>query len=669
MNINKKDAFDRISQLKETINFHNHRYYVLDSPEISDAEYDRLMRELQVIENEFPELVTPNSPTQRVGAPPLDSFGTVEHAKPMLSLQNAMNADELLEFDKRIKRFLKNDKDIGYVAEPKMDGLAVELTYEKGVFTIGSTRGDGFRGENVTLNLKTVKAIPLILRAPADRKMPEKIDIRGEVFLALHPFNNLNKEREKSGEPAFANPRNAAAGSLRQLDSKVTAKRPLDIYCYGLGDTKGISFESHRESLQALKDYGIKVNPLIKSCANIEEAIRYFEEMAEQRKALPYEIDGVVIKVNHLKLQAELGEISRSPRWAIAVKFQPVQENTTIMDIFASVGRTGALTPVAKLTPVKIGGVIVSRATLHNQDEVDRKDARVGDTVVIQRAGDVIPEVVAVIKSKRPPESKPYRLPQSCPVCGGQVIKEEAFHRCINSSCPAQVKESISHFASKDGMDIDGLGFKHIEQMVEKELIQNSADLYHLTKEDILTLERFAEKSAQNIIDAIEKSRETTLPRLIYSLGIRNVGIHTARVLAEEFGNIDNLKDATEERLVQIRDIGPEVAGSITDFFKEENNLALIDKLICGGVTYETIGKVRGGKFEGKTFVLTGSLESYSRSDAKALIEAEGGKVSGSVSKKTDYVVAGDAPGSKHDNAVELGITILDERAFKVLVS
>ena len=651
MTMDKKDAVDRISQLKERITYHNHRYYVLDAPEVSDAEYDRLMRELQAIENEFTELVTSDSPTQKVGAPPLDSFGTVEHGMPMLSLQNAMNADELREFDKRIKRFLENDKDIGYVAEPKMDGLAVELTYEKGRFTIGSTRGDGFKGENVTLNLKTVKAIPLTLRTSADRKMPDKLDIRGEVFLALDPFNRLNKEREKSGEPAFANPRNAAAGSLRQLDSKVTAKRPLDIYCYGLGDTRGITFESHGESLQALKDYGIKVNPLIKSCANIEEAVRYFEEMAEQRKTLPYEIDGVVIKVNDLKLQAELGEISRSPRWAIAAKFQPMQENTIIIDIFASVGRTGALTPVAKLEPVKVGGVIVSRATLHNQDEVDRKDVRVGDTVVIQRAGDVIPEVVAVIKSKRPAESKAYRLPQNCPVCGGQVIKEEAFQRCINSSCPAQVKESIRHFAGKDGMDIDGLGFKHIEQMVEKGLIRNSADLYHLTKEDILTLERFAEKSAQNIVDAIEKSRRTTLPRLIYSLGIRNVGIHTARVLAEEYGNIENLKEATEERLIQIRDIGPEVARSITDFFKEKNNLTLINKLISGGVAYEATEKVSGGKFEGKTFVITGTLESYSRSDAKALIEAEGGKVSGSVSKKTITIegvvqIDGDCVGS-----------------------
>ncbi|MBE9502645.1 MAG: NAD-dependent DNA ligase LigA [Proteobacteria bacterium] len=667
--MDKKDAFDRIRQLKETLNYHNHCYYVLDSPEVSDAEYDRLMRELQAIESEFPELVAPDSPTQRVGAPPLDSFGTVEHAMPMLSLQNAMNADELREFDKRIKRFLKIDKDIGYVAEPKMDGLAVELTYEKGRLSIGSTRGDGFRGENVTLNLKTVKAIPLTLRTPANRKMPEKLDIRGEVFLALEPFNNLNKEREKSGEAVFANPRNAAAGSLRQLNSKVTAKRPLDIYCYGLGDTRGITFESHWESLQTLKGYGIKINPLIKSCANIEEAARYFEEMAEQRNALPYEIDGVVIKVNDLKLQAELGEISRSPRWAIAVKFPPVQENTTIIDIFASVGRTGALTPVAKLEPVKVGGVIVSRATLHNQDEVDRKDVRVGDTVVIQRAGDVIPEVVAVIKSKRPPESQAYRLPQNCPVCGGQVIKEEAFLRCINSSCPAQVKEWIKHFGGKNGMDIDGLGFKHIEQMVERGLIQNPADLYHLTKEDILTLERFAEKSAQNIVHAIEKSRKTTLPRIIYSLGIRNVGIQTARVLAEEFGNIDNLKEAKEDRLIEIRDIGPEVAGSITDFFKEKNNLALIDKLISGGVTYERAEKVEGGKFEGKTFVLTGTLESYSRSDAKALIEAEGGKVSGSVSKKTDYVVAGVDPGSKYEKAVELGVKVLSEEEFKGIMA
>lgn len=664
-----KEAERRIEKLREEINYHNYRYYVLDSPEISDAEYDRMMRELEELESEFPELVTPDSPTQKVGAPPLEAFGTVEHTVPMLSLQNAMNADELREFDARIKRFLKTDMGIEYVAEPKMDGLAVELVYEKGKFVRGSTRGDGFRGEDVTLNLKTVRSIPLSLREPPFEELPERLSVRGEVFLALEPFNRLNREREEAGEPAFANPRNAAAGSIRQLDSSVTAKRPLDIYCYGVGEVVGKRFVNHREVLQSLKDYGLKVNPLIKGCENIDAAARYFDEMSERRNELPYEIDGVVVKVDNLRMQGELGEISRSPRWAIACKFPPVQENTVVKDIIVSVGRTGALTPVAMLDPVKVGGVVVSRATLHNQDEINRKDVRVGDTVVIQRAGDVIPEVVTVIKSKRPEGSTPYHLPDTCPVCGGHVVREEAFHRCTNVSCPMQVKESIRHFASKDGMDIDGLGFKHIEQMVEKGLIRDAADLYHLNKREILTLERFADKSAQNVIDSIDRSRKTTLPRLIYSLGIRNVGSHTAGLLAGEFGSIDNLKSASTDRLMEIHEIGPEVAGSIINFFSEERNLDLIDRLIKGGVTYEAAEKKKGGRFEGKTFVLTGTLASLSRSEAKALIEAEGGKVSGSVSGKTDYIVVGAEPGVKYDKGVELGVNILNEEEFKGLLS
>lgn len=659
----------RIEELRKLINYHNYRYYVLDSPEISDAEYDRLMKELEELEKDHPELVTPDSPTQKVGAPPVEAFGTVEHTVPMLSLQNAMNAEELIEFDFRIKRFLKTDFDIEYVAEPKMDGLAVELVYEKGVFVRGSTRGDGYRGEDVTVNLKTVRSIPLTLRKLPYEELPEKLEVRGEVFLPLESFNRLNREREEQGETAFANPRNAAAGSLRQLDSSITARRPLDIFLYGIGEVTGKKFVTQWEILETFRMYGLKTNSLAAKCGNIHDAVDFFRKISARRNELPYEIDGIVVKINNLRLQDALGIISRSPRWAVACKFPPVQENSVIRDIIASVGRTGALTPVAILQPVKVGGVVVSRATLHNQDEVDRKDVRIGDTIVVQRAGDVIPEVVAVIKSKRPSGSSPYRLPEECPVCGAQVVKEEAFHRCTNISCPAQVKESIKHFAGKDGMDIEGLGSKHIDQMVEKGLIRDAADLYYLSKEDILSLDRFADKSAQNIADSISKSRETTLQRLIYALGIRNVGSHTARVLAEEFGSLESLMSASYERLIEIRDIGPEVAGSISAYFAEERNRDLIGRLFKAGVSCRRAEIFAGGRLEGKTFVLTGALESFTRSEAASRIEAEGGRVSGSVSRKTDYVVAGSEPGSKYDKAVELGIEILTEEAFIDLIS
>ena len=667
--MNKDEAEKIIAKLRQDINYHNYRYYILDSPEISDAQYDLMMRELESLEKTFPQLRTSDSPTQKVGAPPLETFGTLEHSVPMLSLQNAMNEEELRDFDAKIKRFLKVDSEIEYVAELKMDGLAVELVYEEGQFLEGSTRGDGYRGEDVTLNLKTVRSIPLVLRENNDKETPQKITVRGEVFLALEPFNRLNKEREVAGEPAFANPRNAAAGSLRQLDSAVTAKRPLDIYCYGVGQVEGINFSSHGEMLQSFSRLGLKVNPLFKICNKIDEVIEYFREMGSKREELPYEIDGIVVKVNSLALQSQLGEISRSPRWAIACKFPPSQENSIVKEIFASVGRTGALTPVALLEPVKVGGVVVSRATLHNQDEVDRKDVRVGDTVVIQRAGDVIPEVVTVVASKRPEGSVPYKLPHICPVCNGKVIREEAFYRCINVSCPAQVKESISHFASKAGMDIDGLGFKHIEQMVEKGLIKNAADLYHISKDEILTLERFAEKSAQNIIASIDKSRETTLARFIYSLGIRNVGSYTAKLLAKEFGSVERLKEASYEQLLEIKDIGPEIAATVTGFFEEEKNLFMLEKLLKGGIKFEKAPVDSGERLAGKVFVLTGTLNSMTRSETKELIEGEGGKVSGSVSRKTDYIVAGAEPGSKLEKARELGISVLNEEELKKIVN
>lgn len=664
-----KATKERAQILRERIDFHNHRYYILDSPEISDGEYDKLMRELQDIETKHPELIRADSPTQKVGAPPLDAFGTLEHSLPMLSLQNAMNIDELREFNAKIKRSLGTDCDVEYVAEPKMDGLAVELIFENGAFKVGSTRGDGIRGENVTLNLKTIKSIPLRLRESPFEELPEKISIRGEVFLPLDAFSTLNRKREGEGEPLFANPRNAAAGSLRQLDSSITAKRPLDIYSYGIGEVKGKKFITQWEILQTFKDYGLKVNPLIKRCENIDVAIEYFQEMGTKRNELPYEIDGVVFKVNNIRLQGELGEISRSPKWAIACKFPPAQEHTMVNEIIASVGRTGVLTPVAILEPIKVGGVVVSKATLHNQDEVDRKDVRLGDTVVIQRAGDVIPEVVSVIMSKRKAGSKAYKLPNTCPDCGGKVVREETFQRCINASCPIRLKESIRHFAGKNGMNIDGLGFKHIEQMVDKGLIKDPADLYHLTKKEILTLERFAEKSAQKIIDSIAKSRDTTLARLIYSLGIRNVGESTAKILAAEFRTMERLIDATMEELIEVDEVGPETAAAICSFFAAAENLEMIKKLGQGEVNYSTPEIMGGGLLEGKIFVLTGTLESFKRNEIKTLIENAGGKLSSSVSKKTSYLLAGESPGSKYEKALKLGVDILSELDIKKMLN
>lgn len=683
----RSEAIKRIEFLREDINRHNYLYYVLDSPEISDAEYDRLMRELEEIEKKFPDLITPDSPTQRVGATPLAEFGTVKHAIPMISLQNAFTEDEAREFDAKVKRLLHTTDDIEYVVEPKIDGLAIELVYENGIFKVGSTRGDGETGEDVTWNLRTIKTIPLKLRSQnseaRSQKQPElfsalrtphsaiprRLDVRGEVYMKISDFNKLNKKREAAGEPLFANPRNASAGSIRQLDSKITAERPLDIFCYGVGIMDGLKVSTHWEILESLKTLGFKVNPLIKRCRNIEDALEFHREIEEKREKLDYEIDGVVLKVNFLRLQEELGEISRSPRWAIAYKFPPRQETTKVIDIQVGVGRTGALTPVAIMEPVNVGGVTVSRATLHNQDEINRKDVRIGDTVVVQRAGDVIPEVVMVVKSKRTTHAKPYIMPERCPSCGSHVFKEEIIWRCPNVSCPAQVLESICHFASKGGMDIEGLGYKHIEQMVEKGLIKDAADLYYLTKNDILKLERFAEKSAKNIIDSIEKSRNTTLPRLIYSLGIRDVGEHTVKLLANAFGSLEALQKAKTDDLINIREIGPEMAKSVIAFFEEERNLKLIDKLVKGGVVYKAEKAVRGGPLEGKTFVFTGTLKDFSRDEAEKLIESLGGRATSSVSKKTDYVVAGEEAGTKLGKARELGVKVITEEELKELIS
>lgn len=661
-----KQIVARAQALRDEIHRHNYLYYVLDQPEVSDAEYDRLFDELTSLEKQYPQLVTPDSPTQRVGAPPLDAFKTVRHSLPMLSLGKATSEQEFLDFHRRVTELSRTNV-IRYVAEPKFDGLAVEVVYREGVFSLGATRGDGTVGEDVTLNLKTVKSIPLRLRG---RDVPEWIEVRGEVIMNKEDFARLNKEREASGDPLFANPRNAAAGSVRQLDSKVTAARPLTLFAHGTGRLSGKELSTHWDTLAYLKQLGFKVSEPIKLCATIDEVKSYYEKILTLRDRLPYEIDGIVIKVNDFELQRRLGEISRSPRWAVAWKFPAQQEHTVVRDIVVSVGRTGALTPVALLEPVRVAGVEVSRATLHNEDEVRKKDVRIGDTVVIQRAGDVIPEVVKVIEAKRTGRERPFIMPEFCPVCGSKVERPEgeSVHRCTGLACPAQIKEHLAHFASKGAMDIDGLGYKLLEQMVDKGIIKDQADLYVLEKEDLMKMDRMGDKLAQNLLDAIDRSRKPALAKLIYALGIRNVGEHLATVLARNFKSLDTLAKQTVEDLTQVHEIGPIVAESIYNFFRNPKNLQVLEKLKKGGVVFpEEKSDVRESTLAGKTFVLTGGLDSMTRDQARKLIEALGGRVASSVSKKTDFVIAGKDPGSKYAEAQRLGITILDEEEFKRL--
>ena len=655
--------------MRDQIHYHDYRYYVLDDPEISDAEYDRLFRELEQLEEQYPELVTADSPTQRVGGKPADKFETVEHRQPMLSLENAFSEGEAREFEARLQRFLRREEGFEYVVEPKMDGVAVNLVYENGHLTIGATRGDGFRGENVTQNLKTVKTIPLVLqtdKVPA----PSLLEVRGEVYIELEEFKKLNADREAQGEPAFANPRNAAAGSLRQLDPAVTASRPLKMYCYGVGEIAGREFASHWEVLQTLKDWGLRVNPLIDRCPGIDSAIAYHHRLEGQRHGLPYEIDGVVIKVDSLELQARLGVKTRSPRWALAYKFAATQATTRVLKIIVQVGRTGAVTPTAIMEPVEVGGVTVSRATLHNEAEVARKDVREGDWVLIQRAGDVIPEVVKVITSKRTGREQPFKMPDRCPVCDTPLVRPqgEAVTRCPNPDCAAQLKRSIRHYAGKGAMDMDGLGEKIVEQLVESGLVQDVADLYRLQVDDLVPLERFAEKSAQNIVAAIGRSKTPSLGRFIYALGIRFVGEATANVLAQHFQTLEALQEATEEELLQVEGVGPQVAGSIREYFQNPKNRALLQKLLAAGVHPQSQKEPQAAPLAGKTFVFTGGLAKFSREEAKTLVTAQGGKVASSVSARTDYVVVGQEPGSKYAKAKELGLSILDEAGFEDLV-
>jgi len=661
-----EDTRKRAAELRKALHRHNYLYYILDEPEISDAEYDRLMQELIALEAAYPELIEPDSPTQRVGAVPLEKFETVAHTIPMLSLENAFDEDEVFAFDQRVRRFLDTDSPLLYTAEPKMDGVAVEIVYENGRLIEASTRGDGYSGELITLNIRTIKTVPLVLLNAVSMTVPSRLEVRGEVFIPVEAFKRLNKERLDKGEAAFANPRNAAAGSLRQLDSRITAERPLDIFCYGVGMVTDLEFASHWEVLQTLKAMGFRVNPYIKPPARIEDILVYYRDLLEKRHEFPYEMDGVVIKVDDLALQRKLGEKSRSPRWALAYKFPATQETTRVVEIDVQVGRTGALTPVAHLEPVSVGGVTVSRATLHNEDEVKKKDIRIGDTVLIQRAGDVIPEVVKVIATKRTGTEQVFQMPTVCPVCGSEVLrlKDEVVWRCVNANCPAQVKECIKHFASKGAFDIDGMGDKLVGQLVDKGLVKSYADLFSLDKATAADLERMGEKSAQNLMDAIAKSKRIGLGRFVYALGIRHVGEHIAHILARTFKTLEALMASTTDELEAVKEIGPQVSQSLRAFFDNPENQRNIKQMTEAGVKLETGRAPIDEPLAGMTFVLTGALDSMTRTEARTRIETLGGKVASSVSRKTTYVVAGKEPGSKLDKAKEMGVSVLDERGL-----
>jgi DNA ligase (NAD+) len=661
-------AAREVEELRRQLHYHDYRYYVLDDPVVSDGEYDAAFRRLVELETAHPELVTPDSPTQRVGAAPREGFETVRHSVPMLSLANASTRDEVREFEERIRRLLDRPAPLEWVAEPKMDGVAVELVYEGGRLTMGSTRGDGVHGENITQNLRTIRSVPLVLQDDARRPVPRLLEVRGEAYLPVEAFRRLNREREERGEPAFANPRNAAAGSLKQLDAAVTAARPLDLVCHGVGRIDGATFRltSHWEFLTTLAAWGLKSVPETRLCADLDAVFAFFDEMEGRRDALPWEIDGIVVKVNSLPLQAELGQISRSPRWAVAYKFKPRQATTRVRDIVPNVGRTGTLTPVAELEPVVVGGVTVKSASLHNMDEIERKDIRIGDTVLLERAGDVIPYVVKVVLDRRPKRTRRFRMPETCPVCGADVVREEAqvAYRCAGASCPAKLKEGLRFYASRAAMDIEGLGEKLIDQLVERGLVTDVADLYALRMDDVVALERMAKKSAENVLGAIARSKETTLPRLLVGLGIRHVGETTARTLAARLGTLDAVMQATEEELQQVEDIGPEVAASIRQFFDQPAARRLVAKLRRAGLTIAE-AKPPTGHLSGKTFVLTGGLDGMTRPEAQRRIEAAGGRVTSSVTKHTSYVVVGADPGSKLEKARKLKVPTLDEQAFE----
>ena len=656
----------RAGELRASLEQHNHSYYVLDQPTVSDAEYDRLFRELQQLEQEHPELLTADSPTQRVGAAPLAAFAEVRHATPMLSLNNAFETAEVEAFDRRVREALGVET-VEYAAEPKFDGLAISLVYEDGVLRSGATRGDGSTGEDVTANLRTVRAIPLRLRG---RGAPSRLEVRGEVLMFKADFARMNERQRELGEKTFANPRNAAAGSLRQLDPKVTATRPLKFFAYGTDAAACGHLTRHSQTLDALAGWGLPVTAERRVAVGLDGLLEYFNDLGTRRASLPFDIDGVVYKVDLLAAQNTLGFVSRAPRFALAHKFPAEEAETVVEGIDVQVGRTGALTPVARLTAVTVGGVSVTNATLHNEDEVRRKDVRVGDSVIVRRAGDVIPEVVRVLAEKRPPTAAAFVMPHQCPVCGSAVRKaeDEAIARCTAGLyCPAQRKQALLHFASRRALDIEGLGDKLVEQLVDRDLIRTPADIYALKVETLAALDRMAEKSAANLVDAIEKSKQTTLARFIYALGIRNVGETTAQDLARYFGGIDSVQSADVATLQQVPDVGPVVAQSIAGFYGESHNRTVIDALLKAGVRFEQREALKvsaDGPIYGKTFVLTGALPTLTRDEATQRIRDCGGKVTGSVSKKTDFVVAGADPGSKQAKALELGVTLLDEAAL-----
>jgi DNA ligase (NAD+) len=659
--------------LRRLLESHNYRYYVLDDPEVSDAEYDRLLNELKAIEADNPDLITPDSPTQRVGAMAVSELQEVVHTTPMLSLDNAFTDEDLINFDRRVRERLETSEVVEYTAEPKLDGLAVSFRYESGKLVRAATRGDGMKGEDVTHNIRTIKSVPMQLRG----KAPDVIDVRGEVFMLVEGFKAMNQRALERGEKVFVNPRNAAAGTIRQLDPRLAASRPLDAYFYAVGEHGNWKLPAkHSDVLDQLREWGLKVSPLTKVVTGVEGCLEYYHDIGQKRASLKYEIDGVVYKVNRFSQQRELGFVSRAPRWAIAHKFPAHEENTIVRDVEFQVGRTGALTPVARLEPIFVGGVTVSNATLHNMDEVQRKDVRIGDTVVIRRAGDVIPEVVKVVLERRPKDAREVRLPKKCPICGSAVEREEgeAVARCTGGLfCPAQRKESLRHFAGRRAMDIDGLGAKIIDQLVDSEppLVRSPADLYKLTVEQLTELERLGEKSAKNLVDAIEKSKKTTLARFLYAVGIRDVGEATATALANHFASIEALQDADEAAIQEVPDVGPVVATHVHTFFQQPHNREVIQELRDRGVHWPAIQRKAAaaeGPLAGKTFVLTGTLDSMSRDQAGDRITALGGKVTGSVSKKTTYVVAGAEAGSKLQKAQDLGVEILDEAAFLKLL-
>jgi len=670
MKANKENIKDKIQELIEKISTFDYQYYVLDNPSISDFEYDKIFRSLVDLENENPELIRPDSPSQRVGGNALDAFESVIHRQAMLSLNNAFDEDELIAFDKRIKDDIGIDE-VEYAVEPKFDGLAITLTYENGIFVQGATRGDGYTGENVTHNLKTIRSIPTKLNYIHP---PKLLEVRGEVLMLKKDFELLNQKQESLGEKQFANPRNAAAGSLRQLDPRITATRPLTFFSYGLGVCEpNLNLKTHTQTIQLLKQFNLPISDLSTSVKGVKGLQSFYDKVSKLRNALAYDIDGVVYKVNSFNYQNELGFLSRAPRWAIAHKFPAEEALTEILDINVQVGRTGAITPVARLKPVFVGGVTVTNATLHNEDEMTRKDVHIGDIVSVRRAGDVIPEIVRVLINKRPKTIKKFRMPTECPECGSALVRidDEAIIRCSGGLvCPAQQKQSIIHFASRKAMDIEGLGDKSVEQLVTVGLIHELPDIFKLKLEQLINLDRMAEKSSRNLLDAIEKSKSTSLPRFIYALGIRNVGESTAKDLAGFYGDLDEIMKQTEESLQIVPDIGPTVAKSISDFFRQTKSREVINSLIGLGVHWPKydIKKSSSGIFATKTFVLTGTLPSMSREEAKSIIEMNGGKVVGSVSKKTDYVVAGSDAGSKLTTAQELGLKIISQQELLKLI-